>query len=44
MRKETESNFKQEPAKKEGNKPSFDWLLFMFLAVVILLLVMVFVK
>ena len=38
------SNFKKQPVKKERAKISFDWLLFIFLAFVIVLLVMVVAK
>ena len=39
-----ESNYKKEMLKKEKGKSSFDWLLFIFLALVILLLALVITK
>lgn len=37
-------NFKKQPAKKEKNEASFDWFLFIFLAIVIALLVFITAK
>jgi hypothetical protein len=44
MKNVMESNFEKEMVNKEKDKPSFDWLLFIFLASVIVLLALVIAK
>jgi len=38
------TNYKKEPVNKEKNQSSFDWLLFLFIAIVIVLLVFITAK
>ena len=44
MKKEIVHTSKKQPVKKEGEKSSFDWLLFMFLAFVMMLIVLIIAK
>jgi hypothetical protein len=44
MRKKSAKNCREEPVENEKHESPFDWLLFIFLAFVIVLLMMVIAK